>query len=580
MLLIEAINIKKYFANRLILAFDRFEIHSGDKIGIVGQNGAGKTTLLNILAGEITVDAGTVRRYCEPAYLKQLSAEEDGRSCNAPEAQSDIEADEANAAKSDIEVDETDVADAVPGTKQKLLKELGVRDKLELSKVSGGEQTRLKIAEVLSRHKAVLLADEPTSNLDFQGIRLLKERLRAVDTLLLISHDRTLLDELCRKIIEVRNGKLTVYEGNFTAYQAQKRAEEQRARFEYEQYLEEKRKLENAVREQSERAKQIKKAPSRMGNSEARLHKGAVKERQKKVHQTVNALKTRLEKLEVKEKPRKSAQVKFDFSLTEPPRNKIIISCEDLCFSYDQDNEIFRHAGFKLYNGSKTALIGENGSGKTTLLNLIHERKNGIYVVPKARIGYFYQGFENLDYDRTIIENVSAESIQDETVMRTILARLFFIGDDIYKKVGVLSGGERIKVSFAKLFVSRANVLLLDEPTNYLDLTSLEALQKILGEYAGTVLFVSHDRAFVDAVADRLLILENQQITEFEGNWQAWEESRQKAAGVENAEEELTEAVLRMRLSEIIAKMSLPGAAKELLEKEYQKTLRQLKREK
>lgn len=555
MLILEAVKIKKYYQDRLIIAFDRLEIYSGDKIGIVGQNGAGKTTLFNILTGETTVDAGTVRRYGEIAYLKQLSDEEfeNGKEVHAETGH---------------------------GTKQKMLKELRVQDKSRSSKVSGGEQTRLKIAEALSQDKVVLFADEPTSNLDFQGIRLLKEKLSQVETLFLISHDRVLLDELCAKIIEVRDGKLKVYEGNFSAYQAQKQVEEERARFEFEQFLEEKRKLENAVKESYERAKEMKKAPARMGNSEARLHKGAVKERQKKLHKSVNILKTRLEKLEVKEKPKKNPQVKFDFSLTDPPRNKTIISCEDLSFSYDEENEIFRHAGFKLNKGSKTALVGENGSGKTTLLNLIYRLSKEIYVVPKARLGYFHQDFENLDYNRTILENVGADSVQDETVLRTILARLLFFGDDVYKKVGVLSGGERIKVSFAKLFVSQANVLLLDEPTNYLDLTSLEALQNILSEYAGTVLFVSHDRAFVDAVADRLLILENKQIMEFTGNWQAWEESRQKVAAAEKEASKLDEAVLRMRLSEIIAKMSLPGAAKELLEAEYEKTLAQLQKRK
>lgn len=572
MLILEATNIKKYYQDRLILAFDRLEIHSGDRIGIVGQNGAGKTTLLNILAGEIPVEEGTVKRYGEIAYLQQLSAEDNSTEENFAE---EISAEEKeNGKKGEAE------AEALPGIKQKLLKELRVQDKTRSSKLSGGEQTRLKIARALSEDKVVLFVDEPTSNLDFQGIKLLKEKLSQVETLLLISHDRVLLDDLCRKIIEVRDGKLSLYEGNFSAYQEQKRVKDEHARLAFEQYIAEKRKLEEAVRERTEEAQAMKKAPARMGNSEARLHKGGVKERQKKLHKSVNILKTRLEKLEVKEKPRNNPQVKFDFSLTDPLRGKIIVSCDDLSFSYDEENQIFRHACFKVYNGSKTALVGENGSGKTTLLNLINQRRKEIYLAPKANIGYFYQGFENLDYNRTILENVCEDSVQDETVVRTILARLLFFRDDVYKKVGVLSGGERIKVSFAKLIVSRANVLLLDEPTNYLDMTSLEALQNILGEYAGTVLFVSHDRAFVDAVANRLLILENKQITEYSGNWQAWEESRQKAAAAEEEAGKLNEAVLRMRLSEIIVKMSLPGGEKELLEAEYERTLAQLKESK
>lgn len=566
MLLLKAVNIKKYYHDRLILFCERLEVHAGDKIGIVGQNGAGKTTLLNILAGEVEADEGTVTRHCDVAYLRQLAYQDRKQDRNTSEE---------NESKSDEEENSLE--------KLKILKELGVKDKLGASLVSGGEQTRLEMAQALSKGRLILLADEPTTNLDVQGIDLLKEKLKQVETLLLISHDRTLLDEFCHKIIEVRNGKLAFYEGNFSAYLEQKRKQEGRAQAEYEQYLQEKRKLEGAIRRQREKAKSTRKAPARMGNSEARLHKGTVQEKQKKLHRTVNSLKTRLEQLKVKEKPKVEPVIKLDFSLTDPPRNKIVISCEDLCFSYGQ-NEIFRHAAFKLYNGSRTALVGPNGSGKTTLLNLIYQQAMGtresreIYLVPKARIGYFFQGFENLDYDRTILENVREDSVQDETTIRTILARLLFIGDDVYKKVGVLSGGEKIKVAFAKLFVSRANVLLLDEPTNYLDFSSLEALQKILKIYEGTVLFVSHDRAFVEAVADRLLLIENKKILELAGYGQAQEEGGPNASGDrEDTAEELTRSILQMRLSEIITKMSFPNASKELLEEEYQKILVQLK---
>ena len=390
--------------------------------------------------------------------------------------------------------------------------------KTDQAEFSGGEKTRIKLANALGSMAVLLFADEPTTNLDYKGIEILRQKLAGFDTLLLISHDRILLDDLCTRIVEIKDGKLRDYSGNYSFYKAQKEKELDRSELEYEKYVAEKSGLEAAISDRRGKSKSIKKAPKRMGNSEARLHRRSANEKQEKINNAVNSLKTRLDKLEKKEKPRELPRIKLDFSLTSPPENKIVISGEKLDFSYG-DKRIFSNAGFKVYNGLKTAIWGENGSGKTTLLNLIYGRSSeNIYIVPKARIGYFCQEFENLEYDKTVLENVMEESVQTQTVVRTILARLLISGDDVFKNVGVLSGGERIKVSFARLFASNVNVLLLDEPTNYLDMPSLEALEKVLREYEGTVLFVSHDRAFVNAVADRVLILENHAIAEFAGN--------------------------------------------------------------
>jgi len=219
-------------------------------------------------------------------------------------------------------------------------------------------------------------------------------------------------------------------------------------------------------------------------------------------------------------------------------------------------------------------LVGNNGSGKTTLLNLIDSHFDPIYTVPKAVIGYFCQRFENLDYNKTLIENVMEDSIQSESFVRTILARLLFFGDDVYKKVSVLSGGERIKVSFAKLFVSRANVLLLDEPTNYLDMQSIEALESILKTYEGTAVFVSHDSKFINSVADRLMLLEGGKITEFNGNLKEFKE--QQKLKNNNSYHGMEKSILEMRLTEIISKMSLPNCDREVLELEYKSILKKL----
>jgi len=314
-----------------------------------------------------------------------------------------------------------------------------------------------------------------------------------------------------------------------------------------------------------------------MGNSQARLHRRAATEKQEKINNTVNSLKTRLDKLEKKEKPVEIPQIRLDFSLTNPPENKIIISADRLSFSYG-NRIIFDNAGFVIPNHSKTALWGENGTGKTTLLNLIYNQSvDNIKIVPKANIGFFQQAFENLDYNKSALDNVMESSVQSQTTARTILARLLIKGDDVYKNVGVLSGGERIKVSFAKLFVSDANVLLLDEPTNYLDMPSIEALENVLKEYEGTVLFVSHDSAFVNSVADRLLIFENRRINSFEGTLHEYRNRKSKEEKKYCEQNDLKRIALQMRITQVISRLSDPKADKDSLEAEYQRLLEQLR---
>jgi len=538
MVILEAGRIKKYYNDRLIIEFDELKVYSGDKIGVVGQNGSGKTTLVNILSKDIEPDEGFVKQYCEIAYIRQFSDER---------------------------------MEASP----KALKEFDLHAKTHQAVFSGGEATRIRIANALSSDRLLLFADEPTANLDYKGMEILKKKLSGVDSFLLISHDRNLLDSLCNKTLEIKDGKIKLYNGNYSFYKEQNDMEFRRAEQEYDKYVSEKYKLETAIRDRQGKSKAMRKAPRRMGNSEARLHTRTANEKQEKIDNAANSLKTRLEKLEVKEKPKEFPRIKLDFSLTNPPENKIVISAEKLNFSYGS-KKIFDDIKFKIFNGSKTALWGENGSGKTTLLNLICNKANeSIYIVPKARVGYFRQGFENLDNDKSVLENVMKDSVQTQAAVRTILARLLISGDDVYKKVGVLSGGERIKVSFAKLFVSDANILLMDEPTNYLDTQSMEALENVLGDYEGTVLIVSHDSAFVNTVADRLLVFENQKITEFEGTLQSYMLNRQKpktAAGNE------TERIaLQMRITEIVTRLSKPDADREALEAEYQSLILQLK---
>lgn len=464
--------IEKFFADRLIFKFDTLKVHRGDKIGIVGNNGEGKSTLLKVLCGKVRPDSGRADIKAVVSLVDQL----------------DEDAEQSDDMHRSI-------------------------FKVKENAKSGGEIMRRKLAAAFSLPFDILALDEPTSNLDVEGIETLDGMLAAVETLLLISHDKQLLDRHCNKIIEVRDSKLTVFNGGFSEYEQAARELSQRHENLYEEYSREKRRLERAIRETAQRASSMKKTPSRMGNSEARLHKREANTSQAKVLSAGSTMVTRLERMEAVERPNETKFIKPDFSLTNPPQNNIVLSCQNLNFSYGND-VIFRAAKFEIKNGLHVALTGKNASGKTTLLKTINERPDIVYRVPKLKIGYMRQDFSDLDFEASILQNILGTAVQNQTVCRNILANMGFKGDDVHKKAGVLSGGELIKVSLSRLIASDCNMLLLDEPTNYLDINSIIRVQNALINYDGTLFFVSHDYSFIKAVANQVLTIRDKNIIE------------------------------------------------------------------
>lgn len=532
-ILLSANHIVQYFGERKILEFEKLNVYEGDHIGIVGGNGVGKTTLLNILSGELIPDEGSVIREVPVSYFKQFR----------------------------------DRAEQVDLQK---CRKLGLTGKLSREHLSGGEMTRLGLA-AMNKDSLLTFADEPTANLDADGVELCCQMLEQCSTLLLISHDRAVLNRLCTRIVEVRDGCLYFYTGNFAAYHEQREQAFKRQEFEYQQYRSEKSRLEKAARQRSQASKSVRKAPSRMGNSEARLHKREAGEKMEKLDNARKAILSRLEQLEVKEKPREMAQVRIDFSLTDPPANREIVMGDHITFSYGK-KLIFENASFSLPKGSKTALIGPNGAGKTTLMELIWSGTTGIRLVPKAKIGYFKQNLDTLDLSKTVLENVMETSVQSEKTMRGILARLLIRREDVFKKVSVLSGGERVKLAFAKLFGSPANLLLLDEPTNFLDMPAIEALQQMVEDYEGTVLFVSHDRTFLEECATRILRIEDRKLISFDGNLTEWEKKQIES----KSEKKMDKLLLELRLADVISRLSTPNCQnKEELEKEFEQLIAQ-----
>lgn len=539
MLILDINNLKKYYGDRLILDIKDLKVYLGDKIGLVGLNGSGKTTLLDLIANQSNPDEGFIESYIQPFYIKQL--EDD----------------------SDKEIDNIYIS------------KFGLKGKTK-GFMSGGELTRLKIAKFLTDNPKFLLADEPTSNLDFEGINLLVEKLSSFDgSMIITSHDRDLLDKVCSKIIELEDGKIKVYEGNYSDYKMQKELEDKTKRLEYQKYVKEKRRLEEVMIDTKIKIGKTTGPPKRMGNSEARLHRMGGQKSKKKLDNKVKSIASRLDKLEIKENIRETEKIKVDI-LGNEIFSKIVIEAKNISKVFG-NRILFNNSDFQIYNKSKVALIGDNGSGKTTLLKMILERSNDINISQKANIGYFSQSLNILVENKTIIENLVEDGKYKEVDARNMLARFLFKREDVYKKVGVLSGGERVKVSLAKILISDFNILILDEPTNYLDIYSIEVLEDALLNYGGTLIFVSHDRRLVESLADTIMYIEDK-VNVFRGTFSEFQD-RKTNMNI-NAKDFIYEKeVLENRLSYVIGLLSTPSKNQDMdaLDLEYKELLKQLK---
>lgn len=533
-LLLKAINIDLSFGIRRILDIKSLELYDGDRIGLVGENGAGKTTLLNVLFGNLAPDAGEVKLFSEVRMIAQMG--------------------------------ETDLdADGFTGS------EFAIREKSDF--LSGGERTRRRIAGALSGKTQILFADEPTVDLDDEGVCALEKKLKNYDgAIILISHDRKLLDNVCTGIWELEDGHVTTFTGNYSKYRETRRMRLEHEKDEYEAQRAEEKRIKKLIQQEYEHAQQKQHLPSRMGNSEARLHKREVTNVQAAIHRVRKSYESRLDRMEEKRRPREDIQIKMALGDAGGITSKLCVRARGVNARFGAKT-LFEYASFTIPVGTKTALLGGNGAGKTTLIRKILSNDEGITVSPGVKIGYFGQlHTEVLDETKSALENARAESDKDEGTCRTVLARLNLPGDNVFKKVAVLSGGERAKVALARLLLSNANFLILDEPTNHLDIFSMEALESLLTAYQGTLLFVSHDREFVEKVATRQIRIENKRITTFEGTMEEYENAlKQKEAGREAEERQMRITSLEMRLAAIAARMSAPkkGDNPEKLNEEY-----------
>lgn len=541
MLLLEIKDLKKYYGDRLILEIGGLNIYSGDRIGVVGVNGVGKTTLLNILSEKDRDYEGSVKLLGKHSFISQLES----------------------------------IGDSLPS--DELISLFNIKNKSPKT-MSGGELTRYKIACSLSNLSDFILADEPTSNLDINSTMLLESNFKAYNgSLIIISHDREFLDRCCNKILEIRNGKVNLYNGNYSEYVKQKEEEVNRSEFEFSQYIKEKKRLEEALKEKTQQVASMKTVPKRMGNSEARLHKLGNQKAQANLDRTANSIKSRIERLEVKEKPKAIDKIALDFHCDSLIHSKILIQGKvNKSFG---ERLIFKDADFKIFNGERTALIGENGCGKTTLIKMILNGEGGILKSKVLKVGYFSQDLGILNEECSVLKNVMDHSIYKEDFARLILARLLFKREDVYKKVKVLSGGEKVKVSFAKIILGDYNMIILDEPTNYLDIFSMEAIESVLSDYKGSLLFVSHDRRFLSKVATSILAVKDNKLISFKGSYNEYLKGFNRSAACKDKEKLELKMMLQNKLSELIGRLSIPSKGDDVkkLDLEYKETLSKLK---
>lgn len=524
MAIVTAVQLKKEYVVRTLFSGVSFEIGARDHIGLIGVNGCGKSTLLKMLlrqepadGGYISVTAGTVIACIEqtPALHEQVSLfdfvlqahgqlldwEQELQELPARIHEGGADRDRLIRRQSDLtERFEREGGLTFRSRTRSALMGLGF-DEEELQKAvtkfSGGQIAKAMLCRAILKKADLLLLDEPTNNLDVAAISYLQEFLSGYKgAFLLVSHDRAFLDAVTNRIFELENGHLTESRGNYTRHMELKLNEREAALRRYQRTMKEIKRIEGIIVQQ------------RRWNQERNYVTIASKEKQ------IDRLK---ETLVVPEKD--PAQIHFHFRGPEPSGNEII-SVKGLKKSFN-GRIVFENASFLIWKGQTVCLIGANGCGKSTLLKIItgHESADeGVYTIGAGvRLGYFEQNLDGLNPTNTILEEMQdAFPRLLEGEIRNYLGAFLFRGDDIYKNVGALSGGERARIKLLKLVLGGANVLLLDEPTNHFDIQSCEVLEKALESYEGTVLVVTHDRYLVKRMADRVLYLNRDGIQELE----------------------------------------------------------------
>lgn len=538
MVVLSCKDISKSYGIQEVLKNVTFSINEGDKVGIIGGNGEGKSTLFKILSKEITQDDGEIfiDRNKTIGYLSQhvdlnldntiyselnlvfkelLDIENRLHTLELKMAEPYDENNDSYHQK--VIKDYTTLQDlytnkggyTYKGEISRVLKGLGFLEEdfnKTISTLSGGQKTRVSLCKLLLKNPDILLLDEPTNHLDLEAIEWLEEYLKNYrGTVLVISHDRFFLDTVTNNTFEVINGHVNCYNVSYTKFFEQR-----------------KKNYENQLKAYNLQQAEIKR-------QEAIIEKFRSFNREKSIRAAESREKAleRMEKIDAPDKEKEASKIKFETSVKS---GYDVLHIENLSKSYD-NNKLFSNLNFDLKRGEKVALIGENGRGKTTLLkiilNVVKPDSGKTILGTNVNLGYYDQEQSDLNLDKSIIDEVWDDfPTLTTSKLRGVLASFLFTGDDVFKVINTLSGGEKCRINLLKLMLSRANLLLLDEPTNHLDIMSREALEDALLTYDGTLLVISHDRYFLNKVINRILELNEDGVKEFLGNYSYYQEKK------------------------------------------------------
>ncbi|MDR9794595.1 MAG: multidrug ABC transporter ATP-binding protein [Bacillaceae bacterium] len=530
MILLQLNKITKYYGADLILSNIKLEIQTGDKIAVVGRNGAGKSTLLKIIAGEMPFDSGEIVKPKDLTigYLAQNTGLESTKSIwdemlTVFEELRNIEAELRNIEQKMAAISSAGDSHALQSlmkeydSLQHLYKENGgyqyeadIRSVLhglgfadydystKISVLSGGQKTRLALGKLLLKKPDLLILDEPTNHLDMETLNWLEQYLQHYNgAVLIVSHDRYFLDRVVNTVYEISRTVCTKYVGNYSAYLKQKAEAYERELKQFEKQQEEIARMKDFIQRNLARASTTKRAQSR---------------------------RKMLEKMEILDRPagdEKSASFSFEI---EKQSGNDVLKAIDLSLSYDQKTPIVKNINFSINRKDSIALIGPNGVGKSTLLKTIINRlkplSGKIQFGSNVQIGYYDQEQADLSSSKRVLDELWDDYPEKtEKEIRTVLGNFLFSGDEVLKTVSSLSGGEKARLALAKLMLKKANFLIMDEPTNHLDLDSKEVLENALINFPGTILFVSHDRYFINKIATKIFELSTEGIAEYIGDY-------------------------------------------------------------